>query len=117
MNVSIDGLLEMLAERLAERVAAKLGHVAVAVYTTAKRGPHCPGKSRTWMLRNVRSMPGAKKVGRDWLISAEDYQRWAAAKDAGRRAVESASPANSVDAVTDAFLREAGLRRTGRGTV
>ncbi len=108
-----DTFIEQIAERVAERVAAKLGHVAVAVYTTAKRGPHVPGKSRAWMIKNVKVMPGGRKVGRDWIISSDDYQNWAAAHDAGRRrAPAKAVPASSVEALAEACLATAGYRST-----
>ena len=109
--MNIDTIIDQLAEALAERVAKKLGHVATAIYTTAKRGPHCPGKSRTWMLKNIRSMPGAKKVGRDWIIGADEYARWAAAKDAGRRAAAEKIATGGPEALADAYLNELGFRR------
>lgn len=110
MTIVLDKVLEELADRVAERVAQKLGHVAVAVYTTAKRGPHIPGKSRAWMLKHARSMPGARKVGRDWIIGADDYQRWAAAKDAGRRAALPSPAASGPEALADRYLADLGFR-------
>jgi hypothetical protein len=50
------------------------------VYTTRKSGPHVPGKSRHWMLRNAARM-GARKVGRDWQITPAEYERWLSKQD------------------------------------
>ncbi len=108
----LDTFIEDIADRVAERVAAKLGHIAVAVYTTARRGPHVPGKSRDWMRRNVRAMPGSRKVGRDWIISSDDYQKWAAAHDVGTRRVAKVTPSSSVEALAEAALATAGYRPT-----
>ena len=111
----LDEVLDAIAERVAERVAKKLGHVAAAIYTTAKRGPHIPGRSRSWMLKHVRAMPGAQKTGRDWIISADDYRRWAAAQDAARvrRATAADAPVGP-EALAEAYLSELGFRPTRR---
>jgi hypothetical protein len=78
-------VLDLLAERVAERVLERMGPKAVQVaYTTAKHGPHIPNKTRRWMMTWVRKMPGARKVGRDWHISAEDYEAWSRAEDERR---------------------------------
>ena len=44
----LDGLLDLLAERVAERLAERIGGASspAVTYTTAKRGPHIPSKSR-----------------------------------------------------------------------
>lgn len=73
-----------MIEAVADRVARKLGHGTAVVYTTHKSGPHIPGKTRSWMLRHVQAMPGARKVGRDWTIAASDFDAYAAAKDTSR---------------------------------
>ncbi len=110
--MKLDSLLDEIADRVADRILQKLGTAtAGSVYTTAKAGPHIPGKSRAWMLRKVKTMPGARCVGRDWIISVEDFQRWATAMDAMRtRAVK--RPPTDVEALADAFLEEAGYRPT-----
>ncbi len=51
------------------------------VFTTHKSGLHLPGKSRRWMLDHIRDMPGARKTGRDWEISATDFEAWKRAQD------------------------------------
>jgi hypothetical protein len=86
-RVNLDALFDELVETLACRLLARLERTAVAapmVYTTSKRGPHLPGKTRRWMLEHVKLMPGAHKVGRDWTISASDYDAWVTAEDARR---------------------------------
>lgn len=54
------------------------------VYTSKKGGPHLPGKSRPWMVRNAKTIPGARKVGRDWVVAHADWERWLAEQDARR---------------------------------
>ncbi len=87
--MSFEILVDQLADMVAERIAKKLGGIPQigghVVYTTNKIGPHIPGKTRVWMRRMVKQMPGARKVGRDWTISAADYNVWAAANDTSRR--------------------------------
>lgn len=104
-------LLRELAEEVAERVAAKVVErmTTHAVYTTASRGPGIPGKSRAWCLRNIRTMPGARKVGRDWVITAEAYEAWLSERDDARFAP--APAANDVDRLVKDSLRAAGFRR------
>ncbi len=88
--VNLDTLLDEIADRVAERLLPKLKSIsppAAVVYTTHKSGPHIPRKSRRWMLEHISKMPGARKVGRDWLISAADYDAWQAAEDARRCAL------------------------------
>jgi hypothetical protein len=44
---TLEKLVDDLAEHVADRILAKLGgSTGVSVYTTNKRGPHIPGKSR-----------------------------------------------------------------------
>lgn len=85
-DVLFAGLAE-LAKLFARHLAPPVHHTAPSaplVYTTNKRGPHLPGKSRRWMLEQIPSMPGAHKVGRDWSIRAVDYDAWVTAEDARR---------------------------------
>lgn len=109
--------LDAMAEIIADRVLSKLlvrGIVNVAtpkVYTTHKAGPHIPGKSRRWMLDHLKSIAGARKVGRDWEIDVADYEAWAKAAD--RKATVNASAPrakNDVSLPTD----EAALRHEAR---
>jgi hypothetical protein len=55
-------------------------------YTTNKRGALPPGKSRRWLRDRAAEIPGARKVGRDWTVSAADFDRWAAARTPKRTA-------------------------------
>jgi hypothetical protein len=109
-----DGLLELLAARLAVHVLKELSGTAEgATYTSRKGGPHIPGKSRAWMLRHIKTMPGSRKVGRDWIIGKDDFDRWAAAHDTARRRSDPTRLAKaSMDDVdwADACLAENGIR-------
>lgn len=111
--MNLDALLNEIADRVSERLLRKIGTSTVTVYTTAKDGPHVPGKSRAWMLRHVKTMPGARRVGRDWIISADDFQRWATAMDAARARAPKRVPAD-VEALADEYLAEAGYRPSKR---
>jgi hypothetical protein len=125
-NAALNTFFDDLVEAVAERVVAKLGQAkAPTVYTTHKNGPHIPRKTRRWMVAHIKDMPGARKVGRDWEISASDYEAWAKAEDA-RRCREGGSPyrplataalSNSDDEVelrrrADRTLEVSGFRRT-----
>lgn len=83
-NLILDDLLDVVVERLAKRLAVARDVQAPLVFTTHKDGPHIPGKSRRWMLEQIKAMPGARKVGRDWQILAKDYEAWAMAEDERR---------------------------------
>lgn len=103
--MKLEDILEPLAELLAAKVAAKLA-APPSVYTTNAKGPGIPGKSRSWALRNIRTMPGSRKVGRDWQIGADAYEAWLAAKDES-----GVLPTSDVDALVSQGLAEAGYRR------
>jgi hypothetical protein len=111
-------LLNVFADALAARLLSRIGgHAANAplVYTTHKRGPHVPGKTRAWMLRHVKTMLGSRKVGRDWTIAAADYEAWETAQDTSRvrsRVPSSAAVAGAQDdvAFADACIAAAGYR-------
>lgn len=106
----VDALVERVAERLGERPTPS------AHYTTSKRGPLPPGKSRAWALRTLKTIPGARKVGRDWVVSTADYQTWLTAQDMKSFTRPSVAKVRSdlvdLDAITDAALTDAGFRRT-----
>jgi hypothetical protein len=84
-----DGILDLLADAVAQRVIAKIGGHAntPTVYSSHKEGPHLPSKTRRWMVKNLRFMPGSYKVGRDWLIAPEAYEAWKTAEDTRRQAM------------------------------
>ncbi|HEY2517659.1 MAG TPA: hypothetical protein VGI39_42610 [Polyangiaceae bacterium] len=114
MRVAFD---EALADRVAEIIAARLGAIASAeVYSTSKAGPHIPGKSRDWMLRHIKTMRGAVKVGRDWQIARVDFVAWQQARDAAHVRRESKRAIIELDdeALADEALRNAGYRPNGR---
>jgi len=107
----------VLADRIADRVAERLGSGRTAdIYTTRKGGPHAPGKSRDWMLRRVKEMPGARKIGKDWQITRADYESWLAGQDtAACRAAASAPVSvtpNNIRSIAEAALARAGFRAT-----
>jgi len=125
-NLAIDTFLDQLVEAVAERVAKKLGGAVnpalPARYTTNKAGPHIPGKTRRWMREHIKSMPGARRVGRDWEISAADYEAWATAEDARRcesairprrpaRGAVVSAPATSKEAAALRAIEAAGFRQ------
>jgi hypothetical protein len=82
-----DDELDAIADRVVARLAPhlRLVHsvptVAPLAYTSNKRGPHAPGKSQRWMLDHLCQIPGARKEGRDWVISVADYEAWATSED------------------------------------
>lgn len=85
---------------------------ATTAFTTAKAGPNVPGKSRAWALRNVKGMPGARKVGRDWVISVVDYERWVVAQDAARASRFEAKVSTDDERYALECLAAAGYRST-----
>jgi hypothetical protein len=107
---ALQSILDEIEEAVAERLASKLGPPQAGlpvVYTTNKRGPHPPGKTRRWLSDRIKSMPGARKVGRDWEISLANYEAWATAADRAR--VRSSDPPRrpplaKVESVDDAEL-------------
>lgn len=121
--MNVDALLDDLAERVAakvlERLAAPTSHYGTRVGATLP-----PGKSRAWALRTLKTIPGARKVGRDWVVSAADFDAWAAEKDseaqrnASRRNMPRKSlvdlrhsPSNDIDALAEQALQASGFRR------
>ncbi len=82
-------------------------------YSSRKGALHLPGKSRRWMLDHARGIPGARKVGRDWILSHADYVRWMAEQDAARCRT-GAPTVHDADArtIAERTLANAGLRAT-----
>jgi hypothetical protein len=108
---------DALAARVAEIIGAQVGAVAkTEVYSTSKLGPHVPGKTRDWMIRHVKHMKGAVKIGRDWQISRADFVAWQGARDAVhvRGVVKRGIIAPDDEALADEALRNAGYRANGR---
>ena len=117
----LEELLDELAERLAVKVLARLtapaGH-----YGTGRAATLPPGKSRAWALRTLKTIPGARKVGRDWVVGVDDFDAWASEQDTKRCAEKSAAPprrrpvvASSSLTMTeraDRSLAASGFRRT-----
>jgi hypothetical protein len=83
-------------------------------YSSRKGSVHLPGKSRRWMLDHARDIPGARKVGRDWIVPQVAYERWLAAKDTARCRATAAIRSVDADAraIAERTLANAGLRPT-----
>ncbi len=89
---------------------------AETYYTSRKGGPYIPGKSRAWMLRQAHSIPGARKIGRDWVIKSSDFESYLVQRDIAR--ARAASGGNGTDLTVEALVEEAmrlnGMRAHGR---
>jgi hypothetical protein len=83
-------------------------------YSSRKGAVHLPGKSRRWMIDHAREIPGASKVGRDWIVPHSAYERWRAEQDAARcRATASIrTPDADARTIAERTLANAGLRPT-----
>ncbi len=111
-----DAFLDELAERVAAKVVARLaGAASTSHYGTGRAATLPPGKSRSWALRTLKKIPGARKVGRDWVVSVEDFDAWTTERDTARVAPPPrANPANdmaNVEALAAQALVESGFRR------
>lgn len=100
------------------RLVPQPATVAATVYTTRNGGPHIPGKPPHWTKRNLKRMPGARKVGRDWQITPENYERWLANEDAKRCASTTSKAKPMLDAyeVARRGLATLPVRKTKGGT-
>ncbi len=113
----LDAFLDVLAERVAAKIAEKTAGPSTH-YGSGRSATLPPGKSRAWAVRNLKSIPGARKVGRDWVVSVDDYEAWLADRDAARfrqgigETARAANDTVDVEALADQALAEAGLRRT-----
>jgi hypothetical protein len=96
------------------RVSNSNGIPENGFYSSRKGAAHLPGKSRRWMLDHAREIPGARKVGRDWIVPCTAYNRWLAEEDAAR--CRATTPIHTVDgharAIAERTLANAGLRPT-----
>lgn len=110
---AFDAILDDLAERVAERVLARLG-ATTTHYGTGRAATLPPGKSRAWALRNLKTISGAKKIGRDWVIEVAAYEAWANERDSARfsTAPQPANDVPDVEALAEQALSGAGYRRT-----
>ncbi len=103
--MDLDALLDELADRVAARVLEKLS--AAPGHYSAKNPP--PGKSKAWALRMIKTIPGARKVGRDWIVSVADFDAWLVDR-ASTPTRTKARPSNDVEALAAEAFRAAGLR-------
>lgn len=115
----VDAFAELVAEKVLARMQAPTTH-----YSTRKGATLPPGKSRAWALANLKTISGARKVGRDWVIAAEDYEAWVVKQDTARAARAAAGgkpglrrgmPANDapadIEELVEKSLAANGLRR------
>lgn len=115
---ALDAVLDELAERVAAKVLARLS-APTTHYTTRPAGPHPPGKSRSWALTNLKNIAGAKKVGRDWVISVDAYEAWLSERDERKSRGDSrqsgvrlaSNDTDNVAALVESSLSGSGLRR------
>lgn len=125
-SIAFDAIIEVIAERVASRILARLGSPTTH-YGSGRKASPPPGKSRAWAVRNLKTIPGARKIGRDWIVSVEDFDAWAADRDSARcgkigrdaRQVRGSSFENDnseIAALVESSLREAGLRRVRGST-
>lgn len=121
VEAEIKMLMEFVADRIAARVVAKLGSCTTH-YGSGKTATPPPGKSRSWAVRNLKSIPGAHKIGRDWIVSVEDFDAWSIEQDTARcgkidrdaRQVRGAAFENDdsdIAALVESSLRGSSLRR------
>ncbi|MFO0675280.1 MAG: hypothetical protein U0169_02020 [Polyangiaceae bacterium] len=80
-------------------------------YTSASAGPNPPTKSVKWSARMIPTMPGALKVGRAWVISVENYERWVTERQRPRKTT-SPTVSSTIAEDVEAALREGGIRFT-----
>jgi hypothetical protein len=118
---------DLLARAAAERAISPQADLTRAFenivvgdfYTTSKIGPPIPGKTRRWMRRHVPTIPGATKIGRDWVIPREALDDWVAARakhQAHARGPKkvAAAPLLDDEALAEEALRNAGYRTNAR---
>jgi hypothetical protein len=98
----------------AGRVAAQSA-ASDTYYTSRKGGPYIPGKSRAWMLRHARTIPGARKIGRDWVIKASDFEAYLVQRDIDRVKGMAGNEAtnNTIEALVQEAMRINRMRSHG----
>jgi len=100
----------------ATRAPAKTAAAPLDEYYSSRKGAaHLPGKSRRWMLEKARQIPGASKVGRDWIVPRAAYAQWLTEQDVALcRGKVAPTPAVGLDAhtIAEQTLANAGLRPT-----
>ncbi len=108
MSDALTPLLRALVRELAKETAALVVAELSAApgHYSAKNPP--PGKSRAWALRTLKTVPGARKVGRDWVVSVDDFDAWLT--DRASTPTPKAKPSNDVEALAEEAFRAAGLR-------
>ena len=77
---ALDAVLEELAELVAAKVLARMAAPS-SHYGAGRAATHPPGKSRAWALRMLKTIPGARQVGRDWIVAVSDFEAWLTDQD------------------------------------
>ena len=106
VRTEIEALVEKIADRVVERLTEKMGSLARAtdeVYTTKCLPPDAPSRGRFHTA--VRSMPGARKIGRMWVI---EKSTWRMRRE--KNAVIPGKPPLDLDAMAEKILRDPRLR-------
>lgn len=112
VSAALAAVLDELAELVAAKVLAKLAAPS-SHYGTGRAATLPPGKSKAWALRTLKTIPGARKVGRDWLIAVGDYEAWLTERDAARCTPRPKKVTSTVEALAEQALLECGMRRVG----
>lgn len=104
-GLGLDALLDDLAARVADRVAEKLQSRLAApssVYTSAQLPPDV--KTRERFNRLAKSIPGARRDGRTWIVPKTAWEAFRT------RRVAAEPPAAAAADDADELLAAAGLR-------
>jgi hypothetical protein len=66
------------------------------------------------MLDHAREIPGARKVGRDWIVPHAAYKQWLGGQDTARCQTTTSIRTTDADArtIAERTLANAGLRPT-----
>src|SRR5438046_3718339 len=98
----IDALIETKVRESLARIASS--HLPTH-FTSSPHGEPPPGKTRRWLREHAPEILGASKVGQSWVISREDFERWAARQRPRRASRPVAGPWSP-----SAALEAAGVR-------
>lgn len=112
LRTCLDALLPALDERVDQRIEAALRKQSTDRWTPHHRSPL--GTRKTASLCREGVFPGARKVGRRWLIPTADLDAWIL--EHGTPGVRKPKPANDLGAEewsVDALARSIGLASTG----
>ncbi len=103
-----DDFVEVVIRVPRASLAALVGVVATPAPYTSKNLPPAIASSRSYR-EHVRSMPGARRVGRDWVIDVGDWNAGLAATRRAPKATKPIDPPRPVDDV-DTLLAGGGVK-------